>query len=330
MTTDSTPIQAPSVPAFRFRREPVELPASLGQRNLADFEAVTQRHLPEIDRHFDHLMRDVLKWSVEPPIEFNFGAGNVVLRFRAQGERYLMRVPKFSHQQIRTYMLARRHFEGQSFFPDVVYVDELCVIERYVEAEPLGESTTLPDMERLGDALRRLHQCPAQGHGPLLHSDVGEFEHPRAVIKEQRILKGLQWLVEQQRMSAQQERLMLSHLEWGLDQWAQSPIRICHGDLNTSNILLNDQQLVFIDWDHLGAYPIERDFMLLHSHRLSQAQRQAMYSGYAHSVSSDLVRWFGVFRHISLAPHLSAHSLQAFQQVLQDMFSQPSQVPTPH
>jgi len=330
MTTDSTPIKAPSVPAFRFRRESVELPTPEDQRLLADFETVTQRHLPEIDRHFEHLMRDVLKWSVEPPIEFNFGAGNVVLRFRAQGERYLMRVPKFSHQQIRTYMLARRHFEGQSFFPDVVYADELCVIERYVEAEPLSESTSLSDMERLGDALRRLHQYPAQGHGPLTHANVGKFDQPRLVIKEQRILQGMKWLVEQQRMSVQQEALMLSHFEWGLQRWAQSPIRICHGDLNLSNILLNPQQLVFIDWDHLGAYPIERDFMSSHLRRLNPTQLHALYQGYADSVSSELVRWFDVFRHIALVQHLSAHSLHEFQTVLQSLLSQPSQVPSSH
>jgi thiamine kinase-like enzyme len=78
-----------------------------------------------------------------------------------------------------------------------------------------------------------------------------------------------------------------------------APVQLGHGDLWRNNILITATDFKILDWDHIGAYPAERDLAFLLELGLSDAQRALFFANYAQceAANPDLLRWFAK-RHV--------------------------------
>ena len=79
----------------------------------------------------------------------------------------------------------------------------------------------------------------------------------------------------------------------------RAPVQLGHGDLWRNNILVTTTDFKILDWDHIGAYPVERDLAFLLELGLSEAQQALFFAYYAQreAVNLGLLRWFAK-RHV--------------------------------
>lgn len=247
----------------------------------------------EVHEHLVYVLKEKLDWMDATEPELAAGNGHLLIRFKRQGKRYVFRVGKHGAEQHKRTMLAYRYAGHLGIIPEKVYHDGLCVIEQHVDGSRLSAQASDVVLKQLAQALSRLHGMPAEGFGPLDFNNVGIFENVR---------KGYQQvpplavdLAEADLTTEQLEALQLA-----LDSvntppvvLLNSPTSMGHGDLWAANIMMTSTEMKILDWDQIGAYPIEFDLAFLLTVNFTSAQREYFLSHYAFakSVNIDALRW---------------------------------------
>lgn len=255
--------------------------------------------LDEIHDHLVYVLRDKLCWvNVENP-EMAMGAGHVLIRFERAGQRYVFRAAKHGLLQHKRTMLAYRHVGTLGVMPEKIYHDGVCVIERHAEGVPLSTQVSDLVLKRLALALSRLHEMSAQAYGPLDYASQGSFADARAYHQSRSAVDvdGSEIDLSAGQMHTLQTALKeVNHLP---EELHNAPVRLGHGDLWRNNILTTPTSLTVLDWDLIGAYPIERDLAFLAGLNLSEAQAELFFAHYTHAnaISHTLFRWFAK-RHV--------------------------------
>lgn len=267
-----------------------------------DQDASFDKFLKDIDDHFVHVVGDLLGWKVQERPDFRVGAGSVVLRFRTQQGLFIFRVPQFSQEQLRRIALAYLHFGASGLMPEKIYHDGKCVLERYVPGVPLSARADDASLAALGRQLALLHALPASGFGPLSHgttalfADVAEWlaqaPSPSPDIDDE--AGHVEELDDDARAALQ---ALYAEVAAPPAALLQAPCRVGHGDLWRSNIVMGaDGGVTFIDWDRIGAYPREHDFVYLSDAELEPRQRDVVLQAYGHPLDRGLVHWFALRR----------------------------------
>lgn len=252
-------------------------------------------HVDEVYEHLAYVLNEKLRWTDATSPEVAKGAGHYLIRFERRGQRYVFRVAKHGLVQHRRTMLAYRHAGPLGVMPEKVYHDGVCVLERHAEGAPITAQVSERALQSLAQALSQLHATPAQGFGPLDHGTQGSFADAHAFYQARSKVE-LDWsemdvsrpqtedlhsaLADANRMPADVNRL--------------EHIRLGHGDLWRSNVFVTDREVTLIDWDRIGAYPLERDLAFLWTLGLSEAQLGVFFAHYtgAQTVRPHLLRWF--------------------------------------
>ena len=250
--------------------------------------------LDEIHDHLVHVLTEKLGWTDAREPEMSAGGGHVVIRFERAGHRYVFRVAKHGLPQHKRTMLAYRLVGALGLMPEKIYHDGVSVVERHVEGGALGARVPGVVLERLGQGLARLHALPAQGFGPLDFDTQGAFPDATAYFSAQAEV-GVDWAESD--LSDKQARV----LEDGVEQANRlplsvqaAPVRLGHGDLWRDNVIVGSDDFKIVDWDRIGAYPVERDLAFLLEIGLSAGQIDILLAAYAQrdSLSRERLRWF--------------------------------------
>lgn len=260
-----------------------------------------QQFLKEIDDHFVHVVGDLLGWTVFGSPEFNVGSGNVVIRFENQaGGHYLFRVPRFSQDPLRRVALAYRHFGASGLLPEQIYIDGKCALERYAQGLALSDRSPDPALMALGRALAQVHAVSGAGYGPLSHGTTGGFADAGACYAQSMFSARVGDADED---LDEREAGMLERLAQRAGQLPaalhDAPVRLGHGDLWRRNIIVNagaDAGITLIDWDRIGSYPREHDFVFMVDADLSVRQKQVVLYAYGADLDAQLLDWFALRR----------------------------------
>jgi hypothetical protein len=255
--------------------------------------------LDEIHNHLVYVLKEKLNWMDATAPEMAMGAGHVVIRFVRGGQRYVFRVAKHGLQQHKRTMLAYRHAGALGIIPEKVYHDGVSLLERHADGVPVSAQVSDAVLVQLATQLTRLHAMPAQGFGPLDFDSQATFANAREYYKAQSVVD-LDWaeidLTEAQTDALNDALLVANTVAQAL---LDAPVQLGHGDLWRNNILVTATDFKILDWDHLGAYPVERDLAFLLELGLSALQRALFFAHYGQSkaLDPDLLRWFAK-RHV--------------------------------
>ena len=258
-----------------------------------------QRFLKEIDDHFVYVVGDLLQWKVLERPQIKVGSGNVVLRFKTQEGLFIFRVPQHSQQQLRRVALAYQHFGPSGLMPEPIYRDGKCVLERYVEGLPLSDRATDAELVTLAQKLALVHAVPADRFGVLSHGSTGihaDADASYAPLK-----------VESSDDSTLEDAALTPDESSAFDAMAhraalvpvavrRAPCFLGHGDLLRNNIVLGAQGVYFIDWDRIGSYPREHDFVFLTDADLSPRQQALVLAHYPQALDPVLLNWYALRR----------------------------------
>nr|WP_036805019.1 phosphotransferase [Polaromonas sp. CG_9.11] len=248
--------------------------------------------LEEIHNHLVYVLSERLGWhTIERP-EISVGGGHVVIRFGKNGRRMVFRVPKHSAQQLKRTMLAYRHVGSLGFMPEKIYHDGKCIIESHVEGLPIGPQASGEVIVGLAGKLSLMHAIPAERYGPLDFDCQGSHLDPGAYYRGQPAIS-----VDRSESDLSPDES--STLNMALVQAADVPpglqtakTYIGHGELWRKNILVQQHDFKIIDWDRIGAYPIEQDLAVLIDADWSAAQRALFFENYTRPVNFDWLKWF--------------------------------------
>lgn len=250
--------------------------------------------LDEIHDHLVHVLTEKLHWTDATGPEMSVGGGHVVIRFERAGQRYVFRVAKHGLPQHKRTMLAYRLAGSLGLMPEKIYHDGVSVVERHAEGSPLSARVADAVLARLAQGLGRLHALPAQGFGPLEFDTQGAFPDAMSYFAAQHAVS-VDW-AESDVTATQAEQLQgaIHDANEVPPSVRDAPVRLGHGDLWAHNVIVDATSFSIIDWDRIGAYPIERDLAFLLESRLSAAQCDALLCAYVwrHSVSRQRLRWF--------------------------------------
>ncbi len=257
-----------------------------------------QRFLKEIDDHFVYVLSELLHWEVEERPQFAVGAGNVVIRFKTRDGRFLFRVPKVSQQQLRRVALAYALFGKTGLMPERIYFDGKCVIERYVEGMALSTRTSDQALVALGRALSQIHAVPGDAYGPLSHGTTGSCADPQEYYGQKPFPPADDGERDEDLTEREERRLgCLSDRASVLpDRLARAPRFLGHGDMWRRNIVIKDDRLKLIDWDRIGSYPREHDFVFMVDADLEQTQKDLLLASYRFELDPELLAWFSLRR----------------------------------
>ena len=267
--------------------------------NRAGFGEPPQAMLDEIHDHVVYVLKEKLQWPDASHPELAMGGGHVVIRFERAGERYVFRVAKHGLQQHKRSMLAYRLVGALGMMPEKVYHDGVCLLERHVDGAPVTTQVADAVLQQLATQLSRLHALPAQGFGQLDFDTQGSFADAAAYYQAQAKVD-VDWSeVDLSDAQIAQMNAAVADANAVPQAVLHAPVQLGHGDLWRSNIFVTDTDFKILDWDHIGAYPIERDLAFLLALGLSAAQRALFFAHYAHAsaVNPDVWCWFAK-RHV--------------------------------
>jgi len=255
--------------------------------------------LDEIHNHLVYVLKEKLDWMDATNPEMAMGGGHVVIRFERGGQRYVFRVAKHGLQQHKRTMLAYRYVGQLGIIPEKVYHDGVSLLERHADGVPLNAQVSDAVLVQLATQLARLHALPAQGFGPLDFDSQGAFADASAYYQAQPAVD-VDWaeadLTDEQFAEVNAAILEANTVPSAL---LSAPVQLGHGDLWRNNILVTATDFKILDWDHIGAYPVERDLAFLLELGLSDDQRALFFAHYAQcvAVNPDVLRWFAK-RHV--------------------------------
>lgn len=252
--------------------------------------------LEEIRAHMSYVLSVKFGWNVIDNPEISLGAGHVVIRFEKDGRRLVFRVPQRGLDQLKRSMLAYRHVEDLGFMPQKIYHDGKCIIEEHVDGIPLNPEVSDLLIIRLAQSLSKMHAVQTGGYGPLRfdlqgsHSDAASFHAGEGAI-----------VIDRSEMDLTEHQS--SKLELAVEYASKIPVdladiktRLGHGDLWRKNVLIERDQFKIIDWDRIGAYPVELDLAFMVDADFSTVQQELFMQHYEHAVRSDLLRWIALRR----------------------------------
>lgn len=255
--------------------------------------------LDEIHDHLVYVLKEKLHWLDATNPEMAMGGGHVVIRFQRGGQHYVFRVAKHGLAQHKRTMLAYRFAGHLGVMPEKVYHDGVSLLERHADGGPLTAQVTDVVLQRLANALGQLHAMPAQGFGPLDFDAQGSSVDANAYYQSQPAVD-VDW--SEMDLTDPQFKALSAAIQ-GANTLPPSlqgaPVRLGHGDLWRNNILVTHSNLKILDWDHVGAYPVERDLAVLLALDLSASQRALFFAHYAQRAVAkpELMRWFAK-RHV--------------------------------
>lgn len=252
--------------------------------------------LDEIHNHFVYVCKEKFGWSTVGNPEISSGEGHVVIRFEKDGKRMVFRVGKYGRSQLMRNMLAYRYVGGFGLMPEKIYHDGKCLIEEHVEGQALNSLVSDGAIIQLAQKLSAMHSLPAEGYGPLDFDNQGLYRSVSDYY-DKFSLDAIDYsevdLTPADSRFLERAQASLTTLP---DSLVTAKICIGHGDLWRSNILVDGHDLKVIDWDRIGAYPIEHDLIFAVDANFSDAQSDVFYKHYEHPVNPDLVRWFSLRR----------------------------------
>lgn len=250
----------------------------------------------EIHNYFVYVCREKFGWTTVNNMEMSSGKGHVVIRFEKNGKRMVFRVAKHAANQQKRNLLAYDHVGELGLMPEKIYHDSKCVIENYVDGQALNSGISNNAIIELARKISRMHSMPAQGYGPLDSVGHGTFDHVLSYYEKFQ-LQPIDYsevdLTTEESDFLERVRASLTTLPKAL---LNAKTYIGHGDLWRKNILVDRDQVRVIDWDWIGAYPVEHDLVFLVDAQFSDAQKQMFYEHYQIVVNLDLVRWFSLRR----------------------------------
>ncbi len=259
-----------------------------------------------VDEVYQHLvitLKEKLGWHDAVNPELTMGGGHVLIRFERGGQRWVLRVPKHDVMQHKRSMLAYRHLGHLSLMPIKLYHDGKSLIEEHIQGTPFGLQVSDQVLIQLAQQLGAMHVIPTTGFGPLNFDLQAEFADATAYFQKQ---PKFELDRSEMDISANEEAVLNRALAQAvtLPEFLHSaPVRLGHGDLWRDNVLITKDSFKIVDWDRIGAYPVEWDLALLWVAKLSAAQRALFFSHYPHPVDKALLAWFAkrhVFRDTGL------------------------------
>lgn len=278
---------APSLPFEMYTHDP---PLTGAIRSSQPSQAM----LDEIHDHLVRVLTEKLHWTDATEPEMSAGGGHVVIRFKRNGQRYVFRVAKHGLPQHKRTMLAYRLAGPLGLMPEKIYHDGVSVVERHAEGSALSARVADAVLARLGQGLGRLHALPAQGFGPLDFDTQAAFPDAMTYYAAQSAVS-LDW-AESDLSDSQVDRLQAAVHDANEVPLSvrDAPVRLGHGDLWAHNVIVDATSFTIIDWDRIGAYPVERDLAFLLVLGLSAAQCDALLGAYAlrDAISRERLSWF--------------------------------------
>ena len=271
--------------------------------------------LYEINNYMVYVLKEKLGWHTVGETEMSSGGGHVVVRFEYEGRRMVFRVPRYAVEQLKRTMLAYRHLGHLGVMPEKIYHDGKCIIESHVDGLPISPQVSNSLLVDLATKLTKMHAMPAQGFGPLdfdfqgAYDDVGAYAQTRSPIVIDRS--------EDDLSSAQASILgdALAQVEAIPSDLLTAKTYVGHGDLWRNNILVDQDTFKIIDWDRIGAYPIEHDLAFLMDANLSATQRKLFFENYGHVVNFGLLKWFGKRKILRNSLLRLPHKIQRIQEI---------------
>ncbi|NLW04073.1 MAG: aminoglycoside phosphotransferase family protein [Pseudomonadaceae bacterium] len=249
----------------------------------------------EVFDYFSLVINEKLKWQVED-VKVNQGSNNLVIRFTYRQEIYLFRVPKFGQSQLKNYMRASRLVSHHHFFPECIYIDGRCMIERFVVGNQLTSASTITAYIKLAQCLSQLHSQEGKGYGLLLMANQGASLNiaDYYLATSATYWESLAPLFQDQQPAYQALTLLWQQKLTAVNASSTSSPVVCHGDLWQANLIYNEEhgQLKLIDWDTCGIYHREKDLHFLLDEKISPACKQAFFEHYPHPVDDQLMAWF--------------------------------------
>ena len=246
----------------------------------------------EIHEYMVYVLKEHFGWHSITDPQLSTGSGHVVIRFEKDGNRMVFRVPKYGAHQLKRSMLAYRHFGALGFMPEKLYQDGKCILESFVEGAPLGSQVRDIVIADLAKSLSAMHCIPACGFGPLDWGVQGHFADANAFYAAQRAPTVDRSELDLSAHNSATLNVALAQAQGVPAQLQDAPCFMAHGDLWRRNILVNQQNFKIIDWDRIGAYPVEFDLGFLFDVEFSFEQRQLFFTNYAHPVNTALLKWF--------------------------------------
>ncbi|BFM50906.1 choline kinase family protein [Marinomonas sp. THO17] len=163
-----------------------------------------------------------------------------------------------------------------SVSPALLYQDDNLMLTEFVSQTSLDWQIQhqMQDIERIARQLKKVHQLPLVSHHYQVDKVIAHYlSYIARLIREK---SGLEETGLTQECSYLQDRLADLNIEpSGLDSV------LCHNDLNPKNVLMDAQQLWFIDWEYTGVGdPLFDLAVVAKSHNLTTPQRIRLLTAY--------------------------------------------------
>ena len=251
--------------------------------------------LDQIHNHLVYVLREKFGWhdlDVLPKI--SYGGGHVVIQFEKHGQRLIFRVPQHDVAQLNRSILAYRHLGNYGLMPEKIYNDGKCIIEVYVDGQSLNPTVSSQLIINMAQKLSSMHALPTSNYGPLafdfhgIYTDAQAYYRARSPIKVNRSEEDLTE-VESDLINSALKKVNEIHADL-----LTARTYIGHGDLWRKNILVKQDEFKIIDWDKIGAYPIEHDLIFMIDADFTEGQKNLFFSNYSQKVNLDLFKWFAL------------------------------------
>lgn len=287
-------------------------------------EELFKDFLEEIDAHFRYVIHDVIKWSISD-VYISRGNNNIVIKFKFDTNNFIFRVPIFGSHQIESMVKAHLIFSNYNFFSRILYADEKCLIEPFINGSCLSSSSGVEVYKSIALALNEIHSHRASGFGWLKSSSEGSecnideyykkyIEKPWILFKESGLIKedGFQFL---DYFSCK-----------CIDIIRESPTVVCHGDIWSKNIICNDLfGIKIIDWESIGVYSCEKDLGFLFDRGVSKKQRDSFFNYYNYDYDVGVVYWYKLVNIVVYIfgerPVISNHHLKRLLSIVVEVFN---------